>query len=339
ADGAVRALAAMEDGVPTTRLGAFDGVGSAVRTWLALYALSGRREELDRAIRHAERAAGLLAADTMLDVTAGAAGLIVPVLQLAQRTGDAAWFDVADAAARHLADRAVVDGVGGGAGVTAYWPTQVFPQGIGGFAHGAAGIGWALARLGHAVGEQRWSDLADAAFAFQETLYRPEVGNWLDRREAGQVLYLDSWCHGSTGVGLAAWDLYVRTGSAEQLDRAVRAAAGTWRTGFGWDYTLCHGDLGSWELVDAVLRGAPDAFRGAVGSGSGVGTGVEVTGAGLDAVVLSGVESYGPLSAGVAHSATASLMPGSSGALYQLLRMRRVGRVEVPPSLLLVDGS
>jgi type 2 lantibiotic biosynthesis protein LanM len=334
ADGAVRALAAMEDAVPTGRLGAFDGIGSAVRTWLAMYGASGHPQDLDRAERHAGRAAGLFADDSMLDIAAGAAGLIVPLLALARHTGDAVWLDVADSAARHLADSAAVQEAA--TGVTASWPTQLFPQGIGGFAHGAAGIGWALSRLGLAAGEQRWLDLGEAATAFQESLYRPEAGSWLDRREADQSLYLDSWCHGSTGVGLAAWDLYSRTGAPDHLDRAVRAAAATWRTGFGWDYTLCHGDLGSWEMVDTVLGGAPGPLSAHLG-------GEELTQGRLDAIVLTGLEEYGPLSDGVAHTVTASLLPGSSGALHQLLRMCRSVNFDgdgdgTVPSLLLLDG-
>ncbi|WP_331767236.1 type 2 lanthipeptide synthetase LanM family protein [Embleya sp. NBC_00896] len=326
ADGAVRALAAMEDTVPTGRLGAFDGIGSGIRTWLALHRASGRPEELERAIRHAARVPGLLGDDTMLDIAAGAAGLVVPLLALAGRTGDGRWIELAESAGRHLAERAVIDP--GGAGPTARWASETFPQGIGGFAHGAAGIGWALARLGLATGDPRWTELADAACAFQESLYRPGAGNWLDRREEGQVLYLDSWCHGSTGVGLAAWDLHVRTGEPGHLDRAVRAAAATWRTGFGWDYTLCHGDLGAWELIDAVSAAAEAPAAPA---------GQAPTRDRLDAIVLTGLEEYGPLAAEVAHTTTASLLPGSSGALYQLLRMRRSGATDRVPSLLLLD--
>lgn len=327
AEGAVRALAAMEGAVPTGRLGAFDGIGSAIRTWLTLYAASGRAADLEVAVRHAGRAPDLLVNDAMLDIAAGAAGLIVPLVALARHTGDTVWLDVAGSAARHLADRAVTQETTDG--VTACWPTQIFPRGIGGFAHGAAGIGWALARLGLAVGEQRWLDLAGAATAFQESLYRPEAGGWLDRRETDQSLYLDSWCHGSTGVGLAAWDLYTRTGAPDHLDRAVRAAAAAWRSGFGWDYTLCHGDMGSWEMVDTVLTGCPRLLRAHLGQ--------DLTQGRLDAIALTGLEEYGPLTGGVADTVTASLLPGISGAVHQLLRMGRSSPVTMQ-SLLLLDG-
>ncbi|OPC79410.1 LanM family lanthionine synthetase [Embleya scabrispora] len=326
-EGAIRALAAMEDAVPTARIGAFDGIGAAVRTWLALHTASGRPTDLDRAIRHAERAPGLLAEDTILDLAGGAAGSIVPMLALADRTGDRRWRDVAESAAELLGRRAVVEEDSLGRR-TARWPTVLFPDGIGGFAHGAAGIAWALTRLGLAASRPKWFELADLAWAFQEALYDPKVRGWLDGRQRDEVLFLDSWCHGSTGIGLAGWDLYRRTGAPEQLDRALRAAAATWRTGFGWDYTLCHGDLGSWELLDTLLRGAPEQLRSHLRNAP--------TRERLDALLLTGLETYGPHTPSTRHTTTASLLPGSAGALHQLLRMHPTS-ADRPSSLLLLD--
>ncbi|MFI1383518.1 type 2 lanthipeptide synthetase LanM family protein [Embleya sp. NPDC020886] len=322
-DGAIRALAAMEDAVPITRVGAFDGIGAAVRTWLTLGATSGRQAYLDRAVRHAERASELLARDTILDVAGGAAGLVVPLLALAERTGDERWRRVAESAGRVLIEHAVVEDTGHGR--VARWPTALFPQGIGGFAHGAAGFGWALTRLGLATGDPEPLELADLATAFQESLYRPEAAAWLDAREPDQVLYLDSWCHGSTGIGLAAWDLHVRTGSPTHLDRALRAAAATWRTGFGWDYTLCHGDLGSWELLDTVLTGAPTHVRAHLPQ--------PPTHSHLTALLLTSLETHGPLTT---PTPTTGLLPGTAGTLHQLLRLNQPQTHRIP-SLLLLD--
>ncbi|MFF7246845.1 type 2 lanthipeptide synthetase LanM family protein [Embleya sp. NPDC008237] len=325
ADGAIRALAAMEDAVPITRVGAFDGIGAAVRTWLALGATSGRQAYLDRAIAHAERASELLAQDSILDVAGGAAGLVVPLLALTERTGDPRWRGVAESAGKLLVERAVVEDTERGR--AARWPTALFPHGIGGFAHGAAGFGWALTRLGLVTGDPEHLELAELACTFQENLYRPEAGAWLDGREADQVLYLDSWCHGSTGIGLAAWDLYVRTDARTHLDRALRAAAATWRTGFGWDYTLCHGDLGSWELLDTLLHGAPDHLRTHVPDAP--------TPHHLNALLLTALETYGPLTKSTTDTTT-GLLPGTAGALHQLLRLNHP-QPHRPPSLLLLD--
>jgi len=79
--------------------------------------------------------------------------------------------------------------------------------GLGGFAHGAAGIAYALAALYTASGEIRFRAAAQQGWAFQQQLYRTPLddsrGNWQDRRGTTPV-YLDNWCNGAAGIGLAA---------------------------------------------------------------------------------------------------------------------------------------
>ncbi len=73
----------------------------------------------------------------------------------------------------------------------------------GGFAHGAAGIAYALAALYDSSGEQRFRQAAQQGWAFQQQLYDADAGNWQDRRGAVPV-YLHNWCNGAAGIGLAA---------------------------------------------------------------------------------------------------------------------------------------
>lgn len=76
-------------------------------------------------------------------------------------------------------------------------------RGLGGFSHGAAGIAYALTKLYEATGEARFWEGAGRGWAFQRTLYDDPAGNWQDRR--GDVpVYLDNWCNGAAGIGLAA---------------------------------------------------------------------------------------------------------------------------------------
>ncbi|KRV48297.1 hypothetical protein AQ490_25095 [Wenjunlia vitaminophila] len=314
-DGAVRTLVLMEDAAAPTRLGAYEGVGGGILTWLALHRVNGGDLPLRRAAALAAHAPELIAQDTHIDVLSGVAGLLVPLVGLAERTGDRGWLDLAGAAARRLAALAVTDGT------TARWGTELYPGGTGGFAHGVAGVGWALARLGLAAGDQRWLDLADAAFAFQEALYRPRAGNWRDMRESDPDRYVTSWCHGSTGTGLAAWDLYRVTGRDTWLDVAVRAAEATRRDGLGWNSTLCHGDLGAWELLEQVPA---DALRTPVDRGV------------LDATVLTALEDTGPLSPGERRPASPGLLIGTAGAIHHLLRTGR--HRDAPPTVLLPEG-
>jgi lantibiotic modifying enzyme len=205
-----------------------------------------------------------------------------------------------------LEDGATRDAVG------ARWATSMFPEAIGGFAHGATGIGWALARLGlSAAGteadRQRWRELADQAFAFEESLYRADRGVWVDVRRGSAVEYVNAWCHGSMGIGLAAFDLYARTGEARYLDAARRARAAGLREGFGWSHTLCHGDLGLWELLDTARSLDPDDS----------GPDREW----MDTQLLSGLEERGPVGGQAREAFSPGLMPGLGGVIHLLLRM------------------
>jgi lantibiotic modifying enzyme len=60
---------------------------------------------------------------------------------------------------------------------------------------------------------------------------------------------MTAWCHGATGVGMSRVVL-LRRGLddflRDELDIAVRT---TLREGFGSSHSLCHGDMGSLELL------------------------------------------------------------------------------------------
>ena len=314
--GTLAVLRAAEDRVPTQALGAFLGLASQVWTWCTLHELLGESWLLERARARAEvleRRVG--EEDRLLEVLGGVAGVIVPILNLVEQTGEERWLPIAAEAGRRLESTATRDESG------ARWATSMFPEAIGGFAHGATGIGWALARLGLSGAgtdseRQRWRELADNAFAFEESLYRPEAGNWADVRQGSAVGFLTAWCHGSTGIGLAAGDLYVRTGESRYLDRVRRAWAAGAREGFGWSHTLCHGDLGLWEMLNTA-RGLDSDYSGPDRTA-------------LDTEILSSLEERGPVGGLAREAFTPGLMPGISGVIHLLLRMHPEHRLASP---------
>jgi type 2 lantibiotic biosynthesis protein LanM len=314
--GALAVLRETEDRMPTRRLGAFLGVASQVWTWSALHDLLREPWLLERArARAAVLEQRVSEEDRLLDLLDGVAGVIVPLLNLSEQTGEARWLLAAAAAGRRLEATATHDAGG------ARWSTSMFPEGIGGFAHGATGIAWALARLGlSAAGReserQRWLELAGRALDFEETLYWPEPGNWLDARAGVGIRFLTNWCHGSTGIGLAACDLHARTGEPRLRDMARRACAAGLREGFGWSHTLCHGDLGMWELLNAGARLSPEVLR--------------PDRDGWDAAILSGLEEHGPVGGWSRDAFTPGLMPGLGGIIHLLLRMHPESRLASP---------
>ncbi|NUR62108.1 MAG: type 2 lantipeptide synthetase LanM [Catenulispora sp.] len=293
--------------------GGYVGLGSRIWAWLLLRRLGITESEDGEVLRRAAALAAQLPAaiadDGNFDLFRGMAGAVVPLLRLAEHSGHTQGSDLALAVGDRLTAAAIVDDRG------ARWGNQQFPDGIGGTAHGATGVGWALARL--AAAGAPTGDLAEAAFAFEETLYSAKLAGWIDLRDGEHTAA--AWCHGAGGIGVTAADL-MTPDDLRSRDILRRAAAATWADGLGWNHTLCHGDFGVWEVMDRALT-AGVAPQG-------------VDRAALDAQVLSGLEEFGAVS-GLARDAFApGLLSGVGGVAYQLLRMHP----ECPlPSVLVPD--
>ncbi|MFD9741239.1 type 2 lanthipeptide synthetase LanM family protein [Umezawaea sp. NPDC059074] len=288
--------------------GGYIGLGSQVWCWLALDRLG--HDAVADALFLAEQLPAAIDASEGPDLVVGTAGAIVPLLLLADRTRDDRWTDLAV----RTGDRLVADALRPAPG-QACWSVPNWPGGIGGFAHGATGIGWALARLAAVTGETRFAALSDAAAAYEETWYDPGRQGWRDPREPSSLVA--AWCHGAVGVGLAAADLLARDRRSvadRHADVLRRAAASAVRDGLGWTHTLCHGDLGVWELLVAAGHDRAE----------------------LDALVLGGVEEHGTTTGLAREVYSPSLLSGSGGVAYQLLRMHPDS--DLPSVLLLGEG-
>ncbi|MGO4703513.1 type 2 lanthipeptide synthetase LanM family protein [Dyella sp. 2RAB6] len=318
-DGVLKVMRSTERARPLDAVGGFIGAGSQILSWLTLHAFQPHADFLDMAMARAEAMEQRgFAEERNFDILEGVSGVIVPLLQLAEATGDARWLALAAKAARRLEDAAIVDARG------ARWPAAVYDEPLGGFAHGSTGIGWVLMRLGlsaagSSADRQRWLQLGERAFDFEESLYLPEFGNWLDVRKPDSREFPNTWCHGSVGIGLAACDLYLRTGEERHLDTLRRAVQAAKQGGWGYSHTLCHGDLSMWELLLRASKLVPDLLPPEAMPGS--------------AVILSSIEEHG-IVGGLARDAfTPGLMSGISGSIHQLLRMHP--DCDIPSPLLL----
>jgi len=296
--------------------GGYIGLGSQIWTEVVLAHWGFDTDAaLERACSLAKGIPEAVAADEMYDLLAGMAGAIVPLLLLARKTGNETWLgmasDIGDRLcdlARHQDDRA-------------YWSDSRWPEGVGGFAHGVTGIGWALARLARETRNPRHLQTAQAAFAFEDSLFDEEEQNWLDLRLLQSAKTAAAWCHGSVGIGLAHADLdpEFERGHTRQLLR--RAAAATWRLGIGWNHCTCHGDLGSWELLERAIA----AGEGPEG----------LTREHVLATILTSLEDHGASCGMVRDAFVPGLMPGVGGVAYQLLRAHPDSGL---PSILIPGG-
>ena len=195
--------------------GGYIGLGSQIWAWLTLERLTvagdpGIDGLADDAVERARALAVLVpeavAADETFDLLIGMAGAIVPLLSLARRTGEGRSVDTAAAIGDRLVEAAVdpgrFDPAHAGA---ACWPTALWRVGLGGFAHGSTGIGWALHRLADVTGDRRVTATAEAALRYDDRLYDPAEAGWRDVREPEGTAA--AWCHGAVGIGMAAADL------------------------------------------------------------------------------------------------------------------------------------
>jgi type 2 lantibiotic biosynthesis protein LanM len=282
-------------------LGGYLGVGSQIWTYLLLaeWGLDGGHG-VHRACKLADEIPKGTPVGDPHDMLSGTAGAITPLLMLARKTGDERYLQMASQLGEQLYQSAKRENG------QAWWTYTQYPEGIGGFAHGVSGIGWALTQLARATGDARFEQLAREAFAFEDALFDEQEQNWLDLRMLEGAKTAALWCHGSVGIGLARLSLDPTLNHAATRQVLHRAAAATWRLGMGWNHCACHGDLGAWELLHHAI---------AAGEGPG-----KLDASSLLDLILTSLEQHGP-SCGIAGNAfVPGLLPGLGGVAYQLLR-------------------
>lgn len=297
--------------------GGYLGLGSLIwtRIILADWGMDAG-DGLARACALAHVMSEAAAASDMTDILSGTAGAIPPLLALARRTGDAQYLRTARELGDSLCERAILENG------RAHWANELWPNGIGGYAHGVTGMGWALVRLARETGESRYADIAQAAFAFDDALFDDDEKNWIDLRMLPGAKTAAAWCHGAVGIGLARLDLdpHLELDATRVVLR--RAAAAVWRQGVGWNHSACHGDASVLELLSAAIEfgeGPPGLTREE-----------------LLERYLTSLEDHGPVCGMTRDTFSPGLMPGLGGIAYQLLRAHPQSTL---PSILTMGGD
>lgn len=183
--------------------------------------------------------------DLGLDIMAGSAGLIGPLL----RDGSTRALDLAVLAGDHLLKHQNEQGA---------WniPSDI-P--LLGFSHGTAGYLTALVKLGQQLGEQRFLDAAARALRYERDRFDSVNGNWPDYRnhEADQHnSFMTSWCHGAPGIALSRVCLF---GSPLWDDECLDEIAVALKTLINlkmpfFDH-LCCGTFGNAAILRVVAEG------------------------------------------------------------------------------------
>lgn len=281
--------------------GGFLGLGSLIYVYLTLDRWAEQSNDyVDRACEFAYALKESCDTADSFEVLTGSSGALLPLIELARRRENDYFLNLACDLGKRLCQSAESTAAG------IYWPHPKWPRGIGGFAHGVSGVAWALHKLAEATQDRLFMQASRKAFAFEDNLFDKNEKSWTDLRGIEGFKTAHAWCHGSAGIGLARLDCDPSVQHAATSWAVRQAATANWKTGMGWNFCICHGDLGNWELLQRAIPlglGPPG-----------------LTQEQLLAHIVTGLDEYGPVCGIARDTFTPGLMAGEGGVAYQLLR-------------------
>ena len=234
-------------------IGVASGAGSIVYGLTTFGALLGDGTAIDLARLAAKQIPpGRIARDAMLDVVGGAAGATLGFLALYKVTRDQGVLDQATACGDRLLQTAVETAQG------LAWRTaegRIFS----GFAHGVAGIAYALGRLYDVTGERRFGSASSDGYRYVASRYVDGAQNWPVLGEpvegmAGVGPSMIAWCHGAPGVALAISLGSADTVPAKVLDQLEPSLKTTALASPHMADHLCCGNMGRCEALFTTGR-------------------------------------------------------------------------------------
>jgi len=210
------------------------------------------------------------------------------------------------------------------------WNPHFTSQGpLTGFAHGAAGIAWALLELASQTGDNRFQTAALGGIHYERSLFSVEAGNWPDLRlrdsdsddkSLEAPPFALAWCHGAPGIGLSRLCSLRHIDDGATRDEIDTALKTTLNQGFGLNHSLCHGDLGNLEFLLQASQMLNDPYWV-----------VQLNR--LTAMILESIQRDGWLCGVPLGVETPGLMTGLAGIGYELLRLAKPASV---PSVLVL---
>lgn len=198
------------------------------------------------------------------------------------------------------------------------WDTLEQKQ-LAGFAHGSAGISYALLRAGSRLGfpGRRFIECATRGVRHEQLIFDSSRGNWRDLRGDGSGFTAPSWCHGAVGIGLVGLASKSILSPAQYSDVLVRSRdviASELRGGLPV-HSLCCGAPGLLEFLLALPDSCPQRSE-------------------MDGLIeyLLGRSAYRYFDRNSSRSLLPGMFVGAAGIGYQLLRTEFPDRV--PPVLM-----
>lgn len=269
------------------------------------------------------------------DVINGSAGLIVALIDLANRFGES---DLLEQAWRH-GEFLLASAEQSEAGWS--WETLSIPvhHNLTGYGHGVSGIVCALAELYRVTNDERFANAVAEGVRYESHYFSMEDGNWHDHRTdvsaEDESAFQFGWCHGAPGVGMARLRLLELGFDSELIRHDLNAATQTTMAKLSYEnsagqnaFCLCHGLAGNSELPLLLTQTQAE----------GIETDRDQLLRHVDHVTRTGIELFGetgiPWPCNTAATGeTPTLFNGMSGLGYFYLRAFSPG--EVPSVMLL----
>ncbi len=232
-------------------IGGFNGLAGYVLMLSHLYDEVGTDriyEAIKVGLNHIEK---LVSEDRIYDVISGSAGALLVTCSLIKRWGgnrEIIWQlrDIGNALSRHLINNSKEMSTGciawGGDGEM-YVPSS-------GFAHGNSGISAALSLYKSVTisSIEGIDECIEEALSFERSLYCEEHANWYPNEARDRIS--NGWCHGAPGILLSKSMLKLSGYNSNQLDVEIGFAYNsTFNEGFGFNTSLCHGDMGNLMIL------------------------------------------------------------------------------------------
>lgn len=195
--------------------------------------------------------------DAKMDMTAGSAGLIPVLLNIAGRYDRDELAEIAVSHGEHLLNSARRSDSGWS------WNTFAGPAraNLLGYAHGAAGIVVAFLELYQFTKDNRFLEAARQGLRYERQHFDKQKRNWPDFRIPDESVsekteFMVAWCHGAAGVGMSRLRARHIVGLDDEFEQEIEAAISTTKENLAPfehqpadDYGLCHGAFGNAELM------------------------------------------------------------------------------------------
>ena len=209
-----------------------------------------------------------------LDVIGGNSGAIPPLLDLKHRYDLKVFEKVALDCAEELIE------AGNWKGDVCIWASpkvhgvELDTPPTTGYSHGASGIAIGLLEAYNYTGDDKYLTYGRGAFTFENSLFNPDEGNWIDtryphvkREDKITGTYRNAWCHGAPGIALANLrasfldkemkDFYLEMASIA-IDTTKKSLLERIENNPKKDATLCHGILGSSDIIYTYAKKVGD---------------------------------------------------------------------------------